>query len=101
MKGPGSSAGSLRRLEPSMKAQEGVINILNKVLTVKLMAINQHFVHAKMCEHWGYERRKKTVSGTVNSSRHPTGPLCSACSRCSVVQTMTRESNGSRYSIHV
>jgi hypothetical protein len=28
MKGPGSSAGSLRRLEPSMKAQEGVINIL-------------------------------------------------------------------------
>lgn len=67
MKGPGSSAGSLRRLEPSMKTQEGVISILNKVLTVQLMAINQHFVHAKMCEHWGYERRKKTVSGTVNS----------------------------------
>ena len=39
-----------------MKAQEGVINILNKILTVELMAINQNFVHAKMCEHWGYER---------------------------------------------
>jgi bacterioferritin len=39
-----------------MKAKEGVINILNEILTVDLMAINQYFVHAKMCEHWGYER---------------------------------------------
>jgi bacterioferritin len=39
-----------------MKAKEGVINILNKILTVELMAINQNFVHARMCEHWGYER---------------------------------------------
>jgi bacterioferritin len=27
-----------------MKAKEGVINILNKILTVDLMAINQYFV---------------------------------------------------------
>jgi bacterioferritin (cytochrome b1) len=33
-----------------MKAQEGVINILNKVLTVKLMAINQHFGGRKRCQ---------------------------------------------------
>lgn len=39
-----------------MKAKEGVINLLNTILTVDLMAINQCFVHAKMCEHWGYER---------------------------------------------
>ncbi len=39
-----------------MKAKEGVINILNKVLTADLTAINQYFVHAKMCENWGYER---------------------------------------------
>jgi bacterioferritin len=39
-----------------MKAKEGVLNILNEILTVDLMAINQYFVHAKMCEHWGYER---------------------------------------------
>jgi len=38
-----------------MKAKEGVINILNKVLTADLTAINQYFVHAKMCENWGYE----------------------------------------------
>lgn len=44
-----------------MKAKEGVINILNEILTVDLMAINQYFVHAKMCEHWGYERLHQKV----------------------------------------
>ena len=39
-----------------MKAKDGVVNILNKVLTADLTAINQYFVHAKMCENWGYER---------------------------------------------
>jgi bacterioferritin len=44
-----------------MKAKEGVINILNEILTLDLMAINQYFVHAKMCEHWGYERLHRKV----------------------------------------
>jgi len=39
-----------------MKAKEGVIELLNKALTADLTAINQYFVHAKMCENWGYER---------------------------------------------
>jgi bacterioferritin len=39
-----------------MKAKEGVIDLLNKILTADLTAINQYFVHAKMCENWGYER---------------------------------------------
>lgn len=39
-----------------MKAKEGVIEILNKVLTADLTAVNQYFLHAKMCENWGYER---------------------------------------------
>src|SRR4249919_2588529 len=39
-----------------MKAKEGVVNILNKILTADLTAINQYFVHGKMCENWGYDR---------------------------------------------
>ncbi len=39
-----------------MKAKEGVIDLLNKLLTANLTAINQYFVHGKMCENWGYER---------------------------------------------
>ncbi len=39
-----------------MKAKEGVINFLNKILTANLTAINQYFVHGKMCENWGYEQ---------------------------------------------
>jgi bacterioferritin len=50
-----------------MKAKEGVVNILNKILTADLTAINQYFVHAKMCENWGYERlhhkvRERSIS---------------------------------------
>jgi bacterioferritin len=44
-----------------MKAKEGVINILNKILTADLTAINQYFVHSKMCENWGYERLHHAV----------------------------------------
>lgn len=39
-----------------MKAKEGVIDILNRILSADLVSINQSFVHAKMCEHWGYGR---------------------------------------------
>lgn len=44
-----------------MKAQEGVVDCLNTILSADLMAINQYFVHAKMCEHWGYERLYRKV----------------------------------------
>ncbi|MEW6475969.1 MAG: bacterioferritin [Actinomycetota bacterium] len=39
-----------------MKASEGIIDLLNDVLTAELTAINQYFIHAKMCSNWGYER---------------------------------------------
>lgn len=39
-----------------MKAQAGVVERLNTILSAELAAINQVFVHAKLCKHWGYER---------------------------------------------
>ena len=39
-----------------MKGQQAVIDVLNQVLTAELTAVNQYFVHAKMCRNWGYMR---------------------------------------------
>lgn len=37
-----------------MKGHEQIIDLLNEVLTNELTAINQYFIHAKMCANWGY-----------------------------------------------
>ena len=42
-----------------MKGDADVIEVLNDVLTAELTAINQYFIHAEMCENWGYERLAK------------------------------------------
>jgi bacterioferritin len=43
------------------KTTPEVIEALNEVLTAELTAINQYFVHAEMCENWGYERVAKRI----------------------------------------
>jgi bacterioferritin len=44
-----------------MKGNQRVIEILNQLLTNELTAINQYFIHARMCENWGYDRLAKHV----------------------------------------
>lgn len=39
-----------------MKGNAKLIEALNDVLTGELTSINQYFIHAKMCENWGYKR---------------------------------------------
>lgn len=39
-----------------MKAKDGVIDILNTLLTIELTAVNQYFLQAEMCANWGFER---------------------------------------------
>ncbi len=42
-----------------MRGDPEVIEALNEVLTAELTAINQYFIHHKMCENWGYQRLSK------------------------------------------
>jgi len=39
-----------------MQGNAGVIEVLNEGLCAELTAINQFFIHGKMCENWGYTK---------------------------------------------
>jgi bacterioferritin len=44
-----------------MKGNPKVIAELNKALREELTAINQYFLHAEMCENWGYSRLSEYI----------------------------------------
>ena len=44
-----------------MQGDPTVLDLLNEVLTGELTAINQYFIHAEMCENWGYERLSEHI----------------------------------------
>ena len=39
-----------------MQGDAAIIEVLNEVLTSELTAINQYFIHHKMCANWGYAK---------------------------------------------
>jgi bacterioferritin len=54
-----------------VKGSSDVIDLLNDVLGGELVAINQYFVHAKMCDNWGYERlAHKVREESIEEMKH-------------------------------
>ena len=54
-----------------MKGHADVIDRLNTLLTLELTAINQYWIHARICENWGYERLwKKVREESIGEMRH-------------------------------
>ena len=54
-----------------MRGDPEVIEALNDVLTAELTAINQYFIHHKMCENWGYQRlSKKKKEESIDEMKH-------------------------------
>lgn len=59
-----------------MKGDSKIIEALNAVLTSELTAINQYFVHAKMCENWGYKRlAAKKREESMEEMKHADGVI--------------------------
>jgi len=44
-----------------MKGNKKVIEALNEILTGELTAINQYFIHAKMCANWGLHKLAEAI----------------------------------------
>ena len=54
-----------------MRGDDEIIEVLNEVLTAELTAINQYFVHAKMCDNWGYQRLgEKVRDESIDEMKH-------------------------------
>ena len=54
-----------------MQGSPKVISVLNEALREELLAINQYFIHAMMCEDWGYLHLAKYIRKvSIEEMRH-------------------------------
>jgi bacterioferritin len=53
------------------KTHPEVLDLLNEILTSELTAVNQYFIHAKMCQNWGYHRlHEKIRAESIDEMKH-------------------------------
>lgn len=54
-----------------MKGDPEVIELLNACLAHEFSAINQYFIHSRMCQDWGYQKlAKKKYDESIEEMRH-------------------------------
>jgi bacterioferritin len=54
-----------------MKGDQKILDLLNEILTGELTAINQYFLHAKMCQNWGYSRLHEHIrKESIDEMKH-------------------------------
>lgn len=54
-----------------MKGHESVISALKEILTNELTAVNQYFLHSRMCKDWGYEKlAEKFYKESIDEMKH-------------------------------
>jgi bacterioferritin len=54
-----------------MKGNPKVIEQLNRALREEITAISQYFVHAEMCDDWGYEKLAKDIKkNSIEEMKH-------------------------------
>jgi bacterioferritin len=54
-----------------MKGKAEVIEVLAKMLKEELGAISEYFIHAEMCESWGYKKLSNhTKKESINEMKH-------------------------------
>ena len=54
-----------------MKGHAEILDLLNELLTNELTAINQYFIHAKLCDHWGYKKlAHKVRAESIDEMKH-------------------------------
>jgi bacterioferritin len=54
-----------------MQGDRAIIQLLNRVLTNELTAVNQYFLHARMYDNWGFKRLGKiTFDESIGEMKH-------------------------------